>query len=76
MNNNIFIKLKEILERDTFNVNIELKEDQLIKEFPNWDSFKHLAFMIEVENQFGIEITPEDFNSIETIKDLIQKIEQ
>jgi len=44
--------------------------------FPNWDSLKHLTFLIEIEKNFGIEITPEEVASIATVGDLINKIKK
>ena len=66
----------KILKSDSFNVSVPINNDSEIKKFPNWDSFKHLTFLIEIENKFGIEITPEDFPTIVTIGDIIQRIKK
>ena len=70
----ILEKIEELLKGDIFNVQENLKNETKIKDFPEWDSFKHLAFMIEIENMFNIEITPDDFAIIETIGDLLKRI--
>ena len=41
---------------------------------PQWDSLKHLNLAVALEQEFGIELWPEDFdqlNSMTTLRELI-----
>ena len=74
MDENKLDKIVEILKSDSFRVDVPISNDTEIKKFPEWDSFKHLMLLIEIENHFGIEITPEDFPNIITIGDIMKRI--
>jgi acyl carrier protein len=68
-------KIIKILRGDPFNLDSEITKNSKIKNFERWDSLKHLMFLMEIEKEFSIEITPEEVNEIVLIKDLIKKIE-
>lgn len=74
MSDNNIEKIAAILKSDSYNINNPIANDSEIKKFPNWNSFKHLTFLIEIESKFNIEITPDDFASIVTIGDIIKRI--
>ena len=61
------------------NIGIDLKESQYDEEFNNmsgWDSLKHVQFVIELEEELDIQLTPEELengNSINKIFEIIDK---
>lgn len=45
--------------------------DTVMRSLPRWDSLKHLMLMVEIEKKFGVEITPQDIQSVTTVGDII-----
>ncbi len=66
--------IANILKLEPFNVKEQISYNTVIKKFPDWDSLKHLRFFLQIEAKFGIKITPEDFQTIKTIEEVIKKI--
>lgn len=71
-------KIKEILKQILPNVNIETTDDLLAKGY--LDSFSIMQLVIALNDEFDIEITPvdivpENFKSVETIYNLVSKLE-
>lgn len=67
--------LKNLLRNDPFFVEDQISLDSPIKKFKDWDSFKHLSLLIEVEKVFTAFIAQERVTKIETIKDLLDSLE-
>ncbi len=77
MQSNILKEIKDILIHHDFSINPNLiKEDVSIRALPDWDSLKHLNFILEVEKKLNINIDTSDFNQIVTIEDLIMVIKK
>jgi acyl carrier protein len=54
----------------------ELSAASTLTELEQWDSLRQLNLLLAVEEQFGIELSPDDidrFTSIEEIVDLVQE---
>jgi len=47
---------------DILNVKIEVED--LKSDNSNWDSLQHLNLILALEEEFDIEITPEDFSKL------------
>ena len=66
----------ELLLRITSEV-FEL-EDQLpdlesvIHKLPNWDSLRHLKFIMSVESEFNMEMTPDEIESFKRVADVAE----
>ncbi|MFH1979288.1 MAG: acyl carrier protein [Patescibacteria group bacterium] len=69
-------KITEILRSKHFNIEEQITEVSEIKKFSGWDSLKHLSLLLRAEEDFEIEISPEEASEIITIGDLIEKIKQ
>ena len=42
----------------------QINQDSDAESVENWDSLGHLNLMIALENEFGIEFTPEEFANL------------
>jgi acyl carrier protein len=76
LSKNILNEIIEILKSDPFNLDDKISQNSEIKMFANWDSLKHLMFMLELEKKFEVEITPEEVTSILTVNNIIKKINE
>ena len=55
------------------NLKKKIKEVKL-KDLKGWDSLKHFHLLLEVEKKFNIRFSPETFNKIKNIKDIMNEI--
>lgn len=77
MQNNILKIVKDILIHDDFSIDPDfINKDVSIRALPDWDSLKHLNFILEVEKKLNIDIDISDFGQIVTIGDLIMVIKK
>lgn len=63
--------LKKLFKGSNFKKKI--KEVKL-KDLKGWDSLKHFHLLLEVEKKFNIRFSPETFNKIKNIKDIMNEI--
>ena len=47
----------------------EIRPSFAAADIPGWDSFGHLAFMVELEARFGIQLAPAEILSVRTLAD-------
>lgn len=62
--------IKEALE-------IENRDPELadfFKEYDEWDSLSQLTLIAELDDQFGVTISSEELKSIETLKQLFERV--
>lgn len=65
-------QILDIMRRVFQSENIDENTSQLNCE--NWDSIHHLNFIVELENEFGLEFEPEeiaDMNSFGKVKEFV-----
>jgi hypothetical protein len=41
--------------------------DQCLRDIRNWDSMKHLQFILALEHEFDLTLAPEDIESLVTV---------
>ncbi len=56
------------------NICDDLNLDSPLMSYNDWDSFKHIDFLMKIENEFGIEFKPEEY--ITTLQDAIQLVKE
>ncbi|RMH56635.1 MAG: acyl carrier protein [Candidatus Hydrogenedentota bacterium] len=74
----IFAELKNVLATLPFHLS-DIEKYSLsteIRNLPGWDSFKHLTYLMAIEERFDIEIGPEEFREIGTFSDLVDYVER
>ena len=74
MHKDYYNKVYEVLQKEPFSISGTLVETQMLKDIEGWDSLKHLSFFLEIEDQFSVEFTPEEYSEIETIRDLVTSL--
>lgn len=72
MNKSEFLEqVSEFLELEG---ELELTENTSIEELLEVDSLAHVTLISLIKDKFNVELTAEDFNQLETVKDIITKI--
>lgn len=46
-----------------------------LEDFQQWDSLAILDFVMDVEKQFGVELSPDEVHKCRTVEDTIQLLE-
>ena len=59
--------LRECFEDDSLVAAVTLN----LRDIENWDSFRHIAMMVAVEEAYGVVFAPSDVEAIRTVGDLI-----
>jgi len=73
-NSGVFAQLESMIRSEPFSVTQPLSSNSRFSDIDEWDSFQHLRFLLEVEDRFGFEISPEQGEAIETLGDLAQMV--
>jgi len=60
---------KTIFQRE-----IDLSTPVTSKDFPDWDSFKHVTLMVEIERVFNIRFDGKSVAKMTTIEAIVQEI--
>lgn len=61
---NFYVQLAEILEVD------ELKPDEILQDFENWDSLTELSVLAMMDANYGVNLTTGDLRQIKTAAEL------
>jgi acyl carrier protein len=61
--------LADILDTD------EVKPENVLKEFSEWDSLSVLSVLAMADSKYGVIIRPEEIRNVVTVADLIQLVE-
>lgn len=65
----------EELVRDTLDdESIQLKEDMLLEDIPNWDSVVHMTVMALLEQELGVQFEMEEITKVKSVGDIIELI--
>lgn len=67
--NDLYVKLAEILEVD------EVKPDDVLKDFENWDSLTVLSVLAMLDANHGVNLTAGDLRQIKTAAELAVAVE-
>ena len=67
-------RIKLVLENVLETKIKSISEDLNIRELDMWDSVGHINLMVGVEEEFNIEITPEQAENIYRVQDIIDII--
>ena len=54
----------------------ELSEDTAFGQHEKWDSLMHIRLVMEIEDEYNIEIPIDDVPNIKTLKDFYQYIQK
>lgn len=70
MKEKLFLALAEALEMEI----IDIKEEDIFRNYENYSSLTELSTLAMLDSEFGIEIEMEEFNDYRTIGDLLQLV--
>ena len=59
--------IAELLECDVESIPERTK---LFKEYPDWDSLKHVMLVFGIESRYKIELTAEEIENIKSLSDI------
>ena len=62
--------LSDVLSDDT----ILLTMHTVRSDIPDWDSFSYIAFMVGVEERFGIKFKTSDIESFANVGEIVQRV--
>ncbi len=62
--------LKDVLEIDEVSMNISQDNCE------NWNSLRHLNLVSDLEDEFDVELEPEEIAEMKSVKDIISIIQQ
>ena len=71
--NEILSEIIKILKKD-FKVKVGLKKNADITKIKNWDSIKHLDFIMHCEKKFKVKFNLKENFQLKTINDFIEKV--
>jgi len=74
MDDRVFERLESVIRSEAFSVEQPLAPDSRFADIEGWDSFKHLRFLLQVEDEFDFELSPEAGEAIETLGDLTEMV--
>ncbi len=55
---------------------LEVNEDVNRTDEAKWDSLKHVELIFMLEDEFALQISPEEMGELQTINDIVAKIEE
>lgn len=65
-------KLRNILTEDPFNLDpSSLELEKAFEDLPDWDSMKHLTFLMELEKNFDITIDSQLMRKITSVRSVL-----
>ena len=66
----------QILRDLLFDDSIELSEDTIRADVPNWDSFAYVNFIVAVEMQYGIKFSVAEVESFSDVGEIVRRTEE
>jgi len=70
MEEKIFDAFREAMDNEDLDINPSDK----FREYEDWDSLAYLSMIAALDEEFGVEIENEEFEKLETVEDLIERV--
>lgn len=72
---NVKEKIIEIIA-NTLDVRVsEINDSSSIGDFPAWDSLGHMNLLQNIQDEFDIELDPEEIIELEDVQDIVKAVE-
>ncbi|HLQ99313.1 MAG TPA: acyl carrier protein [Sphingobacterium sp.] len=71
MEEKIFDAFREAMDNEDLDINPSDK----FREYEDWDSLAYLSMIAALDEEFGVEIENEEFEKLETVEDLIERVD-
>ena len=72
---NITEKL-QLIFRDVLDPTLVLSDDLDASKVPAWDSLNHITLIVEIEQQFGVELTTDELADLRNVGDMVTLLER
>jgi acyl carrier protein len=69
MNNDVYVQLAEVLEVD------KVSSDDVLTDFPEWDSLTVLSLIAMLDAQYGLNITATELSEFKTAGEIARLVE-
>jgi acyl carrier protein len=73
---NVSEKIKKIMAEILEVTEDMIEDDSAIGDLDNWDSLNHLKIISSIEQEFGIQFTPDVLMDIEDFSDIVRAVEE
>ncbi|WP_298074933.1 acyl carrier protein [uncultured Bacteroides sp.] len=61
---------------DTLEIGVsEINDNSSIGDFPAWDSLGHMNLLQNIQDEFDIELDPEEIIELEDVRDIVKAVE-
>jgi acyl carrier protein len=61
--------------RDVLDPTLVLSDDLDASTVPAWDSLNHITLIVEIEQQFGVELTTDELADLRNVGDMVTLLE-
>ena len=68
-------KIKDAFREAMDNDDLEIELTDTFRDYEDWDSLAYLSMIAALDEEFGVEIENEEFEKLETVKDLLDAVE-
>ena len=67
-------KIKDAFREAMDNDDLEIELTDTFRDYEDWDSLAYLSMIAALDEEFGVEIENEEFEKLETVKDLLDAV--
>ena len=67
-------KIKDAFREAMDNDDLEIGLTDTFRDYEDWDSLAYLSMIAALDEEFGVEIENEEFEKLETVKDLLDAV--
>ena len=65
----------QLIFRDVLDPALVLSDDLDASKVPAWDSLNHITLIVEIEQQFGVELTTDELADLRNVGDMVTLLE-
>lgn len=66
----------QLIFRDVLDPTLVLSDDLDASKVPAWDSLNHITLIVEIEQQFGVELTTDELADLRNVGDMVTLLER
>lgn len=66
-------KISEIF-KSVFGKHVSINSDTKYEDVAEWDSLSHLSLIVELEEKFGLGLTPEEIENLKSVEAIMHAI--
>lgn len=66
----------QVIFREVLDPTLVLSDDLDASKVPAWDSLNHITLIVEIEQQFGVELTTDELANLLNVGDMVTLLQQ